>query len=312
MANQSPDQDIEAIDVPISWEVEISLEQRADFTELLRRFVTSIAPGDSLKEVCVIADDALASKIQSLTGRLYQSGSYYPEGVAVPIEKGNTFSSTILIRQAFFTSDETGIFEQISILVEELYHCWLYHRAWQRRRYIYPHFADSYFNDLFTIGQQMHDEYAVARLKNVFLGEHLTLCDEQGQNIPWFIEYGSSLSALFDQTPRQVCTRDMLQIAPSMRKSAMLPIMYRFIFEPLARQAGFLTPIPPDYPLQWLDNSPEENVFYREVIAPYWISIKSALEASFDSQFNKTEEALGTISKTMDVCLDRLRREYKI
>ncbi|MFL5624277.1 MAG: hypothetical protein ACJ788_01615 [Ktedonobacteraceae bacterium] len=312
MANPTPDQDVEATDVPISWEVEISLEQRANFTELLHQLATHINPGNSLKEVCIIADNVLALKIQSLTGKPYRSGPHYPEGVTVVVEKGNTFSNIILIRQAFFTSDETGILEQISILLEELYHCWLYHQTWQRRGSINLRSADLYTNELFRICGQIHDEYAVARLKNIFLGGHLTLRDEQGQSIPLFIEYGSSLSALFDQIPHQLRTRDILQIAPLIRKSAMLPIVYRFIFEPLARHAGFLTPIPPDYPLQWSDNSPEENVFYREMIAPYWVQIKSSLEVSFDSQFNETEKALDAICKTVDACLDRLRQEYKI
>ena len=86
----------------------------------------------------------------------------------------------------------------------------------------------------------------------------------------------------------------------------MLPTVYRFIFEPLARRAGYLVPIPPDYPLLYLDNIPEKTAFYRETIAPYWISIKSTLEASFASQFSKTEDALQIISKTIDSCLDEL------
>jgi len=44
----------------------------------------------------------LASKIRSLTGRAYQEGSHTPSAVAVAIERGNTFSSAILVRQAFF------------------------------------------------------------------------------------------------------------------------------------------------------------------------------------------------------------------
>lgn len=90
----------------------------------------------------------------------------------------------------------------------------------------------------------------------------------------------------------------------------MLPIAYRFIFEPLARHAGFLTPIPPEFPLRDPNNNPEGNAFYQDIIAPYWIPIKSALEASFDSQFSETETALHTITQTMDSCLDRLRQEY--
>jgi len=158
----------------------------------------------------------------------------------------------------------------------------------------------------------MHDEYAVARLKNMFFGGNFSFLDDQGQPVPYFIEYGESLAKFFDQLPYQLRARDILQIAPSMRKNAMLPIAYRFIFEPLARHAGFLTPIPPEFPLRDPNNNPEGNVFYQGVIASYWVPIKSALEASFNSQFSETETALHTITQTMDACFDRLRQEYKI
>jgi len=83
-------------------------------------------------------------------------------------------------------------------------------------------------------------------------------------------------------------------------------------FEPLARHAGFLAPITPNFPLRNPDNTPESSILYREVIAPYWLSIKSAPEASFVNQFRKTEEALQAMSEVVDACLDRLRQEYAL
>jgi len=302
------------MDIPIYWDIEVSPNQKEGFTKLVQGLGTQINPGNSLKGVCVIADDALASKIQSLTGKPYQPGSYYPEGVAVPVEQESTFSSTILIRQAFFALGETmpadaAYLQQISTLVEELYHCQLYHQTWQRRGYISSRSADPYSRDLFMTCVQMHDEYAVTRLKNIFFGQYVRVPDAQGQPVPYFIEYGEPLAKFFDQVPYQLRTRDILQIALPMRKDAMLPIAYRFIFEPLVRCAGFLAPIPPDYPLQAPDNTPEGNTFYREVIASYWIPIKSALETSFDSQFSKAEEELQVISETMDAFLGKLLEE---
>lgn len=297
-------------DIPIRWEVEISIDEMAGFTKLLRELVIQVVPGESLKEVHIIANNALASKIRSLTGRAYQEGSHAPSAVAVAIERGNTFSSAILVRQAFFVEPgEPALLNQTSTLLEELYHCRLYHQTWQRRGYIYPHFADPYANDLFIVCGLMHDEYAVARLKNMFFGEHPPFHDTQGQVIPWFIEYGASLLASFDKVPHQLRTHGILHLVPAMRKTAMLPIAYRFIFEPLARHAGFLTPIPPHYPLQASNNNPEGSVFYREAIAPYWIPMKRALETSFTSQFSKSEEAMYAISNTIDACLDRLLEE---
>jgi hypothetical protein len=252
----------------------------------------------------------LASKIRSLTGRAYQEGSHTPSAVAVAIERGNTFSSAILVRQAFFVeSGETALLNQTSTLLEELYHCRLYHQTWQRRRYVYPHFVDSYSNDLSIVCGLMHDEYAVARLKNMFFGEHPPFHNTQKQVIPWFVEYSASLTASLDKVPHQLRAHGILHLAPAISKTAMLPIAYRFIFEPLARHAGFLAPIPPHYTLRAPKNNPEGSVFYREVIAPYWILLKRALETSFTSQFSKTEEALNAITKTMDACLERLLEE---
>ena len=309
MANQFPDKDTELINIPISWEVEISLDQKAAFTELLRALNIYIDPGNRLEKVRIIADDALSSTIQSLTGRPYQLGQYTPPGVAIGVKKENTFSSTILIRQAFFTSEPL---QQISTLVEELYHCQLYHQAWQRRGDRDRQNADLYSNDLFVTCEKMHDEYAVARLKNTFFGEQFSFRNPQGQLVPFFIEYGETLSKFFDQAKDQIHTDTILRFAPSERKDIMLPFTYRFIFEPLARHAGFLTPIILQFPLRMPDNVPEANAFYREVIAPYWIPIKNALELSFDSQFCEIEAALRTITQTMDACLDRLQQEYEI
>lgn len=317
MVNQFPDEDVEVMGIQLQWKVEMPSEQKTGFAELLQKLVATIGPGDSLKTVRVIADDALPSEILSLTGEYYQSGSYYPEGVTVPIEGEGTFLSIMLIRQAFFAPSETisgekASLEQISTLVEELYHSCLYHLAWQYRGYIDLFSADPYSDYRFTVCRAVHDEYAVARLKNMFFGTNFGALDEQGQPIPYFIEYGLSLAAFFDQVPDQLHNPTILQIAPSERKNGMLPIAYRFIFEPLARHAGFLAPVPPDYLLQAPENTPESTAFYREVIAPYWTPIKSALEASFDSQFSKTEEALQDISEVVDACLDRLRQEYAI
>jgi hypothetical protein len=295
------------MDIPIYWGIEVSPGQKTYFTKLLHELARNIDPGDSLKEVRIVSDDVLASEIQSLTGKPYQLGSYYPEGVAVPIEKGTTFSSAVLIRQVFFALYKTmpataASLQQKSILVEELYHCRLYHQTWQRRGYLSSRSADPYARDLFAMCAQMHDEYAVARLKNIYFGQYVRV-HEQGRLAPYYIEYGRLMAQSLDQVPYQLRARGIFQIALPMRKDAMLDITYRFIFEPLARHAGFLAPIPPDYPLRMPENKPEASVYYRKVIAPHWIPIKSALEASFDSQFSKAEEELQVISETVDAFL---------
>jgi hypothetical protein len=274
---------------------------------LLRGLFTDIDPGDSLKEVRVIADNVLASEHYSLTGRTYVPGSHVTSCIAFPIEQGNTFSSKILVRQAFFAPSNNGPLEQTSALMGAMYYCRLFHLTWQRRGYIYRQSPDPYAHDLFVICEQIHNEYAVARLKNILLSQHFSLqIEATGQIAPFFTQYGAALATLFDQVPSQLQACGILQLAPLLRKDAILPTAYRFIFEPLARHAGFLAPIPSDYPGLMVDNMPEKNAFYRETIAPYWISIKSTLETSFDSQFSKTEEELQMISETMDAFLSKL------
>ncbi|HEY7348129.1 MAG TPA: hypothetical protein VH599_07385 [Ktedonobacterales bacterium] len=293
-------------EINVYWEVQVSPQQMTEFTELLQAYATHIAPGESLKEIRIIADDALAERIQLLTGKPYQAGSHYPEGVAVPIEQTGDLSCVILIRKAVFRPGQEALHVRILTLLEELYHCRLYHQTWQRRGYLHPHGEDPYASDLFITCNMLHDEYAVARLKNTFLGQFPMVRDAQGQPTPWYSEYGASLSDSLAQASHQVHDPALSRMPASMRKSAMLPIAYRFIFEPLARHAGFLTPIPPDYQLHAPDNRPEQSAFYRDVIASYWLPIKQALEASFASEFSKTEEMLETISEKMDACLEEL------
>lgn len=296
-----------SLDIPVNVEVEMSPGQLAYFIELLRGVAASADPGDSLKEVRIVADDNFVSEIQSMTGQSYQPGPYATPCAAFPIEQGNTFSTKILIRQAFFAPSDNGPLEQTSTLIGAMYYCRLYHLTWQRRGYLYRPSPDPYAHDLFVMCEMVHNEYAVARLKNILLSQRFGLhIEATRQNIPFFIRSGSSLASLFDQVPYQVQACGIYQLLPSVRKDALLPVAYRFIFEPLARHAGFLAPIPSDYPIQAPDNNPEDNAFYREVIAPYWIPIKSEIETSFENQFNKTEQVLQTITQTMDACLDRL------
>jgi hypothetical protein len=303
--NQFPDEDVTVTPLPISWEADASPDEQVYFDDLVQSLGAQISPGDSLKEIRVIADHALVSEIRALAGNSYQPGQHYPnKGVTIPDEHESTFSSTILITRAFFTLKPI---EQISLIVEELYHCLLYHLAWHRRGYIKPHSADLYATDLFTMCALMHDEYAVARLKNTFFGEGLSFTDAQGQSIPpHFIEYGASLSLAFAQADYELRSGAFQDFAPAERKENMIPFAYRFIFEPLARHTGLLMPIPPQYTLQSPENIPEVNDFYCEVVAPYWLSMKHALEWSFDSQFTETEAAIQTITHTMDECFDRL------
>ena len=223
------------------------------------------------------------------------------------LSKETPFTARILVRESFFAPSDNGPLEQISTLIGALYYCRLFHLTWQRRGYIYRQSPNLYAHNLFVMCEQIHNEYAVARLKNMLLSQRLNLqIDATGQTFPFFTQYGTTLAMLFDQVPSQLQARGILQFAPLLRKGAMLPTAYRFIFEPLARHAGFLAPIPSDYPGLMLDNIPEKNAFYQDVVAPYWISIKSTLEKSFANQFSNTEEELQVISKTLNSCLDEL------
>ncbi|EFH84909.1 hypothetical protein [Ktedonobacter racemifer] len=174
--------------IPIHWGVEVSADQKAYFAELLHKLAVIIDPGDSLREVRIIADNVLPLEVQLWVGKPYQPGPHLPTGVAVPVEQGNAVASKVFIRKVFFGRSETleGQLEQLSTLFEELYHCRLYHQTWRRRGYINSRSTDPYSRDLFAVSGQVHDEYAVARQKNIFFGERISLHDEQGQAIPFF------------------------------------------------------------------------------------------------------------------------------
>lgn len=294
----------------ICWNADISQGQQAYFIALLRGLIADIDPGESLKEIRIVADDAFVSVVQALLApmnKAYQPGPHLTTCATIPVEMDKTFFTVIVIRQAFFTPSDIAPQEQTSGLAGALSHCKLYHVAWQRRGFVYRENADPYTTDLFAMCGQIHDAYAVSRVKNVLISQRLDLrIDGTGQIIPFFIQFGGSVATLFDQVPNQIWEQGIFQLDPSQRKHALFFIAYRFIFEPLARYAGFLAPIPPDYPLRAVGNDPEHSPFYREIIASYWIPMKSALEASFDSQFNETEKALQTISELVDACLETL------
>jgi hypothetical protein len=293
-------------DIQLHLDTKVPAEQLHDFIELVNALVPQIEPGDSLKEIHVIADDALASTIQLLTDKPYQQGPHYPLGVAVPLEQDSSLSYVVLLRQALFAPDQTVTLERLSTILEELYHCKLYHQTWQRRGHIYPHIADTYLSDLFIACSMLHDEYAVARLKNTLWGTLPILTNGQGEKIPHYFEFGGTLTEYIEQGSLLLRSHDILKYDLTGRKIAALPIAYRSIFEPIARHAGFLTPIPPDYPLQAPNNIPEGNAFYREAVAPFWQTIKACLERSYANQFVETEQAIENISENINAFLDNL------
>jgi hypothetical protein len=84
---------------------------------------------------------------------------------------------------------------------------------------------------------------------------------------------------------------------------ALQTIVYRGIFEPLARDAAFRDGNTDESPVK---HNASDNRFYREIIKPYWLAIYKELDRSFSSDLVESDRALDRIVEVLEGFLARI------
>ncbi len=83
----------------------------------------------------------------------------------------------------------------------------------------------------------------------------------------------------------------------------LLQVVYREIFEPLAREAAFQAAIPTDADIPHPPRDASESWFYRQGVAPYWDQVRIQLERSFNKNLEKEDTALNNMVDILEAFL---------
>ncbi len=80
----------------------------------------------------------------------------------------------------------------------------------------------------------------------------------------------------------------------------LLQIVYRKIFEPLARNEAFLAAIQSSGDIPLPPQGPSESFFFQQLVDPYWEKIKTELEHSFNNDLEEQDIALNTMVSILE------------
>jgi len=297
------------ISINITVYCDIDMEKLSLLKELLNELVPVTIRHTYLKQIFIVADDALVDTVNAIIEaradykRPYVAGEFAPSGVAVPIQNNDQFECYIVI-----TESEVQIIKPplnhpaklVSTLLEELLHTQVYATVWEARGYIDPRIeTSSIFDDLFVQASRFHDEYFVNRSK-AYIAYNTYIFDVPGGYSNMCLEYGVPLNSIIKESiSKLVQLRTDVTKGNITREQTwydLIEIIYRYIFEPLARDAAYRESNPE---VRVNNDDLIENLFYREYIEPYWKRIKIELERSYDSDLSEMSLALDEIVRNL-------------
>jgi hypothetical protein len=149
----------------------------------------------------------------------------------------------------------------------------------------------------------MCDEYVVIRMKSELLAPSLA---------PRKLSYGGDV---VEEIGRGVIElkRTVVEAARGARVTqeawaGVMRILYRSVFEPLSRNAGYCDEADEDFSLE---QRLQAIKFYTEVVADHWHKIHGQLKRVFESDLNETEIALNEISGCIRVLLSTVGVTYR-
>lgn len=265
----------------------------------------------SLTTVFIVDADQLVSTVRQIITTVEPGASYaaspshVPSGVALPLETEGQLACTIVLARELLetlTSERFHPFEAVSTVLEELLHVWVYEAAWRRRGYV-QHRGRGLSGceaDVLTIVSQMCDEYVVIRRKTELASTWSLFDSQPGPGlVVGKLEYGSSVvdtvAAGTQQIVATVIEAASGQRAPSDSWACLVSVLYRGIFEPLARHAAYNDVAASSQTIEGLNTIR----LYREVIAAHWSSIHGGLKRVFASSLEETETVLAANSDTI-------------
>jgi len=284
------------------------------FGELLP--IASIPDMTHLQRVIFVADGAMESTVnetlreQKKDAGTYVMGSHVPEATAVPLEIDNNLDCRIIINANqvhLLDPKRYHPFQLVSSLLEELFHVRIYSTAWKHRGYIYPPLSlPQQERDIFKLCTQLHDEHMVARWKTVVMGS-VPLVDVEGGLSIAYPMYGNLVAPMLENASISL-KKTIRSGLGSFEKAQLLLIVYRGIFEPLARNAGFQSATPKEeLPVE---NNPGKSAFFQEHVVSFWEQIDKQLERSFKSSLVDMDDAVNEIVKVISTFLDYVEDLY--
>jgi len=271
-----------------------------------------------LRELRILPATEMIESVQEAARDLVPSAVYHPAGgtsvaVTLPIETDGETSAIIFVSADQLDAigpDGTPDLSLLSTVLEELLHVRLYSaRQEQSLLHLTPG-QPPCTRDLLILACNLHDEYAVSRLKAEILAQ-LTEKTSDGQYV-FSLAYGLDLGNVLDESFKDLSTAFWRvahgELPVDQFWALVVDCIYHGILDPLSRETAFRavvsarSPAQPDISGHW---------FFRESIAGYWKSIESLLERSFDTDFREMGAAIEGIAETIRKLLAHLGASYE-
>jgi hypothetical protein len=90
-----------------------------------------------------------------------------------------------------------------------------------------------------------------------------------------------------------------------------MQVVYRKIFEPLARNEAFQAVIPPSEDVPLPPQGASESLFFQQRVEPYWEKIKIQLERSFNNDLEEQDAALNNMVGILENFLKEVGVTYR-
>lgn len=309
------------IHIAVEFADECSLETKELFLNLLNEILVYVgAGGEFLAGIWIVADNDLPAKVQELTDQFGISGQFIPRkiaprGIALPLQVDDSLVCYIVIQSSLVRSIEGPgqyhPFDLVSTLLEELLHVHLFGSRWRKNGSLGQENQPPCRDELLVLCSNFHDECAVSALKTALLATR-ELTDHDGGLTPAQVMYGSSISALIDNAYHnlsQLVVRAAMGITPVAEAyNDVIAEIYRGIFEPLARDAGFrLGNSDAPHP----NSNAAESRFFREHVEPFWEQIHETLLKSVHNEFVQTDSIVSQLADAVDSFLRHIGVETK-
>jgi hypothetical protein len=311
---------IDNLEIRINILCNIEIEKIDLFNKILFEHISYLGQADvsTLKEIVITEDEDVVPKINSLIKSVEPSMFYTPRdqtdsnAVTVPIETDGKLNCFIVISKKYLitlTPEFNHPIKTVSMLLEELLHVKIYTYLWGKRGYI-QHVRKGlgiYRSGILTISSSMIDEYIVGRTKTNIFSTYNSFQLESGTDlIGGKINYGGNV---FDQI--NTAEIELKKIVEKLvREAVSIPdawgdisrILYRNIFEPLARNSAYYDENHEDF-----DEKRLESIrIYRDVVITYWGKIHNQLKAIYESNLLEYESALSEIGDNISALLERI------
>lgn len=276
-----------------------------------------IPTAEHFEGVIVVPDDQRVTVINELMKKYEEFAGTYISGIhtracAVPMEV-STDDGKLLICLIFLSESLVQEInpkhyhsaDLISSLLEELCHVRHYSITWQQRGYFHPRDIDlACKKDLFKLCSNFQAEYVAIRWKASIMALIPLAEKPDGEKTVVYGRYGSHIAPSLDQAALDLpqiihdAADKKLSIGDAWIK--LLHVVYRKIFEPLARNEAFQAVIPPSEDVPLLLQGASESLFFQQLVEPHWDKIKTQLERSFNNDLEEQDIALNTMVSILE------------